>query len=144
MKKFVVYAVLLAVGIVLLAGCGNNNRPASAAQTGASQAAAPAEASSARWYEGASGTATGVAQGRSGEVTVNLTLENGEITALLVSRNWDGREFERGRSHAIVREGLERSAANESLEVDAISGATPDYVAIWEAAISAVNQIVEK
>ena len=143
MKKLVMYAVLLAIGITLLAACGNNNRPAAAAaQTGASQAA-PA-AASGPWYAGATGTATGVAQGRSGEVTVNLTLENGEITGILVSRDWDGREFERGRSHAIVREGLERFEANESLEVDAVSGATPDYVAIWEAAISAVNQIVNQ
>ena len=113
MKKRII-ALLAACSLVLsLAGCG---------QTGASSSA------------GVSGSFTGTAKGMGGDVTVTLTLENSVITGCEA----EGKDETPGIGDKAIEQVTADIVKNNSVEVDAMAGATITSDAVKAAAAAAL------
>jgi len=103
------------IGILVFAGCASGGSSAG----------------------GGSGTATASAQGFGGEVTVTVTMEKGKITK--VEANGPNETTGIGdRALSIISAQM---VAKNTVEVDAIGGATYTSKAVLEAAKAAVAQI---
>jgi len=122
-KLLALFMALLLV--VPLVGC------TAAEQTAETTPVAEAEATPA-----VSGTYTASAQGFGGEVTVTLTIENGVLTAVDAT----GDKETSGVGSRAIEIMPETMVAENSVDVDAVSGATHTSDAILEAAVAALAQ----
>ena len=86
---------------------------------------------------GASGTATAAAQGFGGEVTVTLIMEKGKLTKVEANGPMESQGI---GSRALVSLPSQMMEKN-SVEVDALAGATMTSRAVLEAAKAAAAQI---
>jgi fumarate reductase flavoprotein subunit len=124
-KSTAITGALIAAAVLVIAACATTGGAASGASGATTTASGP------------SGTATAVAQGFGGEVTVTVTLENGVITE--VTAEGPGETPGIG-SEAIAQLPNAIKAAN-SADVDGISGATFSSNAVITAAKDAIAQI---
>ena len=88
--------------------------------------------------QNASGTATGFARGYGGEVNVTLTLLDGFITNVVVRADQDTPMF----ANPVISRASNEMVANNTTEVDIVSGATITSRAVNEAAQAALDQIL--
>lgn len=121
MKKNTVLLAVVLVAAMLLSACGSAAAPAAPAATEAPAAV--------------SGTFTGTAQGIGGEVTVTLTLTDGVITAC--EATGDGETA--GIGSVVIDTFPAIVAANNSIAVDAIAGASVTSNAFVTAASAALE-----
>ena len=82
-------------------------------------------------------TATGTAKGFGGDVTVTITVENGKITAASA----EGASETEGVGSVAVEQLPQQMVDSQTLEVDAIAGATVTSTAVVEAAKAAVSSL---
>ena len=82
-------------------------------------------------------TATGTAKGFGGDVTVTITVENGKITAASA----EGASETEGVGSVAVEQLPQQMVDSQTLEIDAIAGATVTSTAVVEAAKAAVSSL---
>lgn len=88
--------------------------------------------------KGPSGKATDTAQGKNGEVSVTVTVENGKITAVDIV----GKNEIPNIGGAAMEEVADQIISAQSFEVDGVAGATKTSNAIKEAGQKAYDKIV--
>ena len=125
MKRAVV-AMLIAAMAVSAVGCGSSTGGDSGS------AASSAATEEARFP---AGTYTGTAQGKNGDVTVEVTLSDSAITDVKVTEQSETEGIADGALETVPKEIVD----SQSLSVDAVSGATITSNAIIEAAKAALE-----
>ena len=120
MKKSKILISLVLVCMMLLSACGGN--------TTAATTEAATEAPAAASY-------TGTAQGMGGEVSVTLTIENGVITDCVAV----GDQETDGIGSVVIAQFPEQVVAGNTINLDAVSGATVTSNAFIEAAKAALT-----
>lgn len=135
MKKKLISVLLSAALAASLAGCGQGKE--TAASTGASTEAVTttaAENAGAGAYK--AGTYTGTAKGRNGDITVEVTVTEDEVTSVVVKEH---QETE-GIADPAIEKIPQRIVDGQSLGIDAVAGATITSEAIVEAVADALGQ----
>jgi len=84
-----------------------------------------------------SGTATGTAPGHNGDVSVTVTMENGNITAVVLDVSMETPAM----AGQVASRAPDEMIRFNSVDIDNIAGATVTTSAVREAAMSAVAQI---
>ena len=148
-RKYFLGAALLAVSVAV--GCGGDSSTSGTAQTTADQSQSQTEASEAETKEEettdkvlteqasggyTAGTYTAAAKGNNGDVTVEVTFSDSAIESVTV--------IEHGETPGISDGALEKIPAQiteqQSLNIDAVTGATNTSKAILAAVEDCVNQ----
>jgi urocanate reductase len=126
--KFRQYTALLLCA-AMLAGCGSSSATAASTSAAATSAAASASAMTP-------GTYTGTAEGKNGNVSVDVTVTEDAITAVTVGDNHETA----GLADPAIETIPENIVKYQTLKMDMVSGATYTSVAILQAVSDAITQ----
>jgi len=128
-------AVITAVKNALGSGSSSSQTTAAASSQAETQAQTESASSAGGTLSAADGTYTGTGTGLRGETQVTVTVSGGKITDIAVDSYQDDQEFFERASAAIIDEIL----SEQSVDVDAVSGATYSSNGIRQAVADALN-----